>query len=164
MPPELLGSGGIGGARDIRPDGADPDLLSEALKGGEVQTVAVAESRAHAEEVTSQSPTHEASYKPGKEPAGTSGGVGELTTPSQPPAESSVCESSKKREGNPYWPFRHWVSELEPQVWEKSKAMLMGVSSCPCSPRREFPEGDSFIPEAPLDRESSVLGSATAQI
>ncbi|ONK75060.1 uncharacterized protein A4U43_C03F12900 [Asparagus officinalis] len=34
MSPELLGPRGVGGARDIRPDGADSDFISQALGGG----------------------------------------------------------------------------------------------------------------------------------
>ncbi|ONK64239.1 uncharacterized protein A4U43_C07F23570 [Asparagus officinalis] len=45
---------------------------------------------------------------------------------------------------------------------EKSKAMLMGVSLCCCSPRKEVAKGDMFILEAPLDKECSVLGSEAA--
>ncbi|ONK75511.1 uncharacterized protein A4U43_C03F17660 [Asparagus officinalis] len=33
-PSELLGSGGAGGERDIRPDGEDPNFVSQALRGG----------------------------------------------------------------------------------------------------------------------------------
>ncbi|ONK68736.1 uncharacterized protein A4U43_C05F15390 [Asparagus officinalis] len=40
----------------------------------------------------------------------------------------------------------------------KSKRMLVGVSPCPYSPRRELPEGGQFVAKEPLDKESLVLG------
>ncbi|ONK64901.1 uncharacterized protein A4U43_C07F31270 [Asparagus officinalis] len=99
------------------------------LIGGlrEVQAVAAVEAGACAEDATDPSPRYEPSYKPGNYPARTSGGVEEQAVT---PPKSLVGEAGEEQEDNFYWSFCHWVSEFEPQVWEKSKAMLMGVLSC----------------------------------
>ncbi|ONK78534.1 uncharacterized protein A4U43_C02F19840 [Asparagus officinalis] len=85
-------------------------------------------------------------HRPDKELVGSVGGVVEQATPLRKSRSYEVAEeneATEEQEG--FWPFPHWISDVDSQDCEEAKAMLVGVLLGPCSPRRELLEGDKLI-------------------